>query len=116
MEYGSDQRSPMELIQMPIRNPMRHWFAAILCAIALLAAVCAFAQLEGSYILLLDDPAILYATRPLGDPVTLLQQRLKRGEAKLEYHPDYGYLPSVLRNLQTPLSSQVLVFSKTSFQ
>jgi hypothetical protein len=81
-----------------------------------LASACAFALLEGSYILPLEDLAIEYATRPLADPVTLLQQRLKRGEAKLEYDPDYGYLPSVLRNLQAPVSSQVLVFSKTSFQ
>lgn len=100
---------------MIIRTLMRYRFAAILCAIVL-AAACAFAQLEGSYILPLEDLAIEYAIRPLADPVTLLQQRLKRGEAKLEYHPDYGYLPSVLRNLQAPVSSQVLVFSKTSFQ
>ena len=94
----------------------RSWFAAILAASALLVAASAFGNLDGSYVLPLDDWAIQYATRPLADPVTLLQQRIKRGEAKLEYDPEYGYLPSVLRNLQAPVSSQVLVFSKTSFQ
>ena len=89
---------------------------ALLSAVAVLLAVSAFAGLDGSYTVPLDDPAIQYATRPLTDPVALLQQRLKRGEARLEYNPDYGYLPSVLRNLQAPVSSQVLVFSKTSFQ
>ena len=90
--------------------------AATLSAAAVLLTACAFADLDGSYVLPLDDWAIQYATRPLSDPVTLLQQRIQRGEAKLEYDPDYGYLPSVLRNLQAPVSSQVLVFSKTSFQ
>jgi hypothetical protein len=90
--------------------------AAMLFAIAVLLAARAFADLDGSYVLPLDDAAIQYATRPLADPVTLLEQRIQRGEAKLDYDPDYGYLPSVLRNLQAPVSSQVLVFSKTSFQ
>jgi hypothetical protein len=89
---------------------------AILSAFAVLVVSRAVADLDGSYVLPLDDWAIQYATRPLADPVTLLQQRIKRGEAKLDYDPDYGYLPSVLRNLQAPVSSQVLVFSKTSFQ
>src|SRR5690349_17925262 len=94
----------------------RSLLIVLLSAIVVLLAVSAFAGLDGSYTVPLDDPAIQYATRPLADPVTLLQQRIKRGEAKLDYHPDYGYLPSVLRNLQTLISSQVLVFSKTSFQ
>jgi hypothetical protein len=88
----------------------------MLSALAALAAARAIADLDGSYVLPLDDWAIQYGTRPLADPVTLLQQRVRRGEAKLEYDPDYGYLPSVLCNLQAPVSSQVLVFSKTSFQ
>ena len=95
---------------------MTHRLAAMLSAILLLAAACAFAQLDGSYILPLEDRSIQYATRPLADSVTLLQERLTRGESKLEYHPDYGYLPSMLGNLQVLPASQVLVFSKTSFQ
>lgn len=89
----------------------------IFCAgIAALGVVCAFADLDGSYVLPLDDAAIQYATRPLADPVTFLQKRLDRGEAKLGYDPDFGYLISVLKNLDAPVSSQILVFSKTSFQ
>ena len=64
----------------------------------------------------LDDPAIEYASRPPTDAVALLQQRMKRGEVKLEHDATFGYLPAVLKNLQAPVSSQVLVFSKTSFQ
>ena len=76
----------------------------------------AWGGLDGSYVLPLDDSAIQYASRPLADPVTLLEKRIARGEASLDYDPDYGYLISVLRNLKAPVSSQLLVFSKTSFQ
>ncbi len=64
-----------------------------------------------------DDPAIQYAERPVDDAVTRLSQRLARGKAKLEYAPGgLGYLPSLLKNLDINPDSQLLVFSKTSFQ
>jgi len=50
------------------------------------------------------------------DPVAELQRRIDRGEVKLEYEPQHGYLRSVLENLSIPINSQTLVFSKTSFQ
>jgi hypothetical protein len=93
-----------------------HRICAVGAAIAALAAIRAFGGLDGSYVLPLDDSAIQYASRPLADPVTLLEKRIERGEARLDYDPNYGYLISVLRNLNAPVSSQVLVFSKTSFQ
>ena len=88
----------------------------VVVSVAVVTAAVALAGLSGSYVVPLDDPAIQYTTRPVSDPVAKLQKRLDRGEAKLEYHPDFGYLVSVLRNLRAPVSSQVLVFSKTSFQ
>ena len=54
--------------------------------------------------------------RPVNDPVAKLQQRLDRGEARLEHEPVHGYLRSVLEQLRVPVGSQTLVFSKTSFQ
>lgn len=63
-----------------------------------------------------ERPPIAYHDTPATDPVALLQQRLDAGEAELEYDEKRGYLPSVLRHLQVPTSSQMLVFSKTSFQ
>src|SRR5262249_11925511 len=90
--------------------------SVVLCVCFLSVAVCALAQLEGSYVLPLEHDAIQYAKLPLADPVWQLQQRLRSGDARLDYDPDYGYLPAILRNLQAPISSQVLVFSKTSFQ
>jgi hypothetical protein len=50
------------------------------------------------------------------DPVARLQKRLASGEDHLEYDTKHGYLKSVLEKLDIPVSSQTLVFSKTSFQ
>jgi hypothetical protein len=48
--------------------------------------------------------------------VSRLEDRLTAGTAKLEFEPAHGYLKSLLKALDVPTSSQVLVFSKTSFQ
>ncbi len=73
-------------------------------------------DLEGSYILPLDHAAIQYATAALDDPVTRLKRRISEGKVSLSFEPDHGYLPALLKELDVPVSSQVLVFSKTSFQ
>ncbi len=62
------------------------------------------------------DAPINYRSENLDDPVAKLQDKLDRGELKLEYEPGHGYLKSVLDALHVPVSSQTLVFSKTSFQ
>jgi hypothetical protein len=62
-----------------------------------------------------DDP-INYRSGNLHDPVAELDRRLARGEVNLRYETGHGYLRSVLDALQVPVSSQTLVFSKTSFQ
>lgn len=55
-------------------------------------------------------------TSGLRDPVAQLGRRLLAGRASLTYEPEVGLLPSVLRELGIPVSSQTLVFSKTSLQ
>jgi hypothetical protein len=51
------------------------------------------------------------------DPVARLQKQLDRGDTTLDYRPGgWGYLPSLLKLLDVNVDSQVLVFSKTSFQ
>jgi hypothetical protein len=79
-------------------------------------AVIALAGLGGSYIVPLDNEAIQYTTRPTDDAVTRLQARIKSGEVKLRFDDEHGYLSSVLEALEVPVESQVLVFTKTSFQ
>jgi hypothetical protein len=60
---------------------------------------------------------INYMKAPVHDPVARLQERLDRGEVKLEYDAKRGgYLASVLEALGVSETSQTLVFSKTSFQ
>src|ERR1019366_3284642 len=53
---------------------------------------------------------------PVDDAIARLQRRINAGEVKLQADDNFGYLRSVLRALDVPESSQVLVFSKTSFQ
>jgi hypothetical protein len=68
-------------------------------------------------ILPIDHPAIQYAQTPLNDPVARLDRQLASGQIKLEFRSDrLGYLPSLLKNLGVNPDSQLLVFSKTSFQ
>jgi hypothetical protein len=62
------------------------------------------------------DAPINYRSSELNDPVAKLEKRLERGELKLHYDSRHGYLKSVLDALHISVSSQALVFSKTSFQ
>lgn len=50
------------------------------------------------------------------DPVARLQKQLDKGETTLDYRPGWGYLESLLEHFHINIDSQVLVFSKTSFQ
>ena len=63
-----------------------------------------------------SDPPINYLSAEVDDPVARLQSRIDEGKAALEYEPKRGYLDSVLKLLDIPVSSQTLVFSKTSLQ
>lgn len=62
------------------------------------------------------DAPINYLTTAPQDAVTRLQEQLDKGVVHLQKDSVRGYLPSVLRQLKVPTSSQMLVFSKTSLQ
>jgi hypothetical protein len=62
------------------------------------------------------DAPIHYRSAALNDPIARLEKRLERGELALHYDDQHGYLRAVLDALRIPVSSQTLVFSKTSFQ
>jgi hypothetical protein len=64
----------------------------------------------------LDRPPINYSSATPGDDVAAFFQKVRSGKAAVEWDDDGGYLASLLKNLNIPLSSQVLVFSKTSLQ
>jgi hypothetical protein len=50
------------------------------------------------------------------DAIARLGRRMTAGEVALDYRAGVGYLPSLLERLGISIDSQVLVFSKTSFQ
>lgn len=64
----------------------------------------------------IEREPIRYSETAPRDAITRLQERIDQGKAKLEYETKNGYLRSVLRALDIPESSQVLVFSRTSLQ
>lgn len=64
----------------------------------------------------LDRPPINYGTTTPDNVVTALSNKIRGGKIVQKHDEDHGYLASVLENLGVPLSSQVLVFSRTSLQ
>lgn len=94
-------------------TPFR-WIESLLLRIAVLLPLLspALAPAQMDY----EREPICYDTAPVHDPIAQLQQQLDAGDIRLEYDQRHGYLPSVLKHLNVPVSSQVLVFSKTSLQ
>ncbi len=89
---------------------------AIFGVAAILAGAVVLAQ-GGSFRLSRDHAAIQYSTRATRDAIVQLNERLARGELQLAFEPlPRGYLPSVLKALGIPASSQTLVFSENSLQ
>ena len=80
------------------------------------AVSAAFTTRVGAYDSVYERDPINYLTAPVNDPVARLAKRLESGQLKLTYDPKTGYLPALLKELKIPVSSQTLVFSKTSFQ
>ncbi len=77
---------------------------------ALLAAQSASGQLP------FERQPIEYSKAVASDPVAVLIKQIERGEQVLSSLEPRGYLGSLLKTLQIPVSSQTLVFSKTSLQ
>src|SRR5258706_14694581 len=65
---------------------------------------------------LFERVPINYSTAAAHDPVARLKQQIEAGKLTLAYDAKTGYLPALLKALNIPVSSQALVFSKTSFQ
>lgn len=90
----------------------RHFLMRTLTSLLLSVAFeqSSFAQLR------FEKPPIEYSTTTVNDPIAGLQKRMNDGSFELQYDDKHGYLPSLLKALDVPVSSQVLVFSKTSLQ
>jgi hypothetical protein len=90
--------------------------AALIAGLVLLSVAFAFGDYKGAFAPDIDDPAIGYSTRPVTDPVSQLNLAIQQGKVHLEFDDKQGYLRSVLEALDVPVQSQLVVFSKTSFQ
>jgi hypothetical protein len=98
---------------IPMLIIVRKWLAWSLFTSALMAQ----ADFQGAtHLTPFDEDTIAYSKTKSAGPVAKLQARLDRGEAQLIRDDRYDFLLSVLTNLQVRPSSQMLVFSKTSFQ
>jgi hypothetical protein len=63
-----------------------------------------------------DEGTINYSKATDTGPIARLQERIDRGAARLRHDDKFGYLLALLDELRVPTNSQMLVFSKTSFQ
>lgn len=93
-----------------INFPGRQWRRLLTTSVMMMAAARSVAAQD------FEHEPINYTTATPNNPVTQLQARMNSGAAELKYDPQVGYLKSVLEQLQVPVSSQTLVFSKTSLQ
>src|SRR5437660_3788546 len=96
---------------MMARNTQRsagRWLAGLVLSLVLAAPVAATDDFE-------REPIHYSQARP-DNVVSRLQQRIDAGLAKPVFDPSMGYARWLLKELDVPLSSQMLVFSKTSMQ
>lgn len=93
-----------------LSRPAGRWFRFLLVGLATFAPG---ATASGQDI---ERAPIHYSTAEPRNAVSQLKERLAKGTTKLDFEPEHGYLRSLLRVLDIPESSQVLVFSKTSLQ
>ena len=64
-----------------------------------------------------EEEPIRYSQRePTRNAIARLQAGMNTGDVVLEHRGEHGYLAGLLEKLKIPISSQVLVFSKTSLQ
>ena len=63
-----------------------------------------------------EYPAMAYGTRRPGGSLGRLAERIGTGATELRRHAVRGYLDAMLAELEIDVSSQVLVFSRTSVQ
>lgn len=63
-----------------------------------------------------DEEPINYSDKSVDNPIARVQEQLDKGDLSLDYDEEHGFLKSVLKALEISPESQVLVYSKSSFQ
>jgi len=90
------------------------WSTFALAFVGAVAATCATSAPAATP--LYEEAPISYSATAPNDPVAAFKASLERGDAKLAPVEKRGYLDALLAELKISPASQVLVFSKTSFQ
>ena len=90
----------------------------MLAAAVLLGGTVALTQQRrsGAFDQSINHPSIKYLTADSNTVVDRLNAKLRDGSAKLEFDGKTGYLTSVLKLLDVPVESQVMVYTQTSLQ
>lgn len=69
-----------------------------------------------THLVAIDEETINYGKTEPNSAISELRKRIESGEVRLEWDAKFGYLPSLLKALDVPPESQMLVYSKTSLQ
>lgn len=85
----------------------------LVCGVVLLGVVAAPAAERGKHPVFDEEMKSYKATEATG-AVAELQRRIDAGTTRLGHAAANGYLPALLKELKVPISSQLLVASKTS--
>ena len=93
------------------RRPFDRMIAVVVVGVA-----SGLAAARGLAVDAFEQPPISYSDTTPANPVADLSERLRRGEVALWFEDTTGYLKDLLASLRVPVSSQTLVFSKTSLQ
>lgn len=101
-----------------VRLPSPPWTrVATLAAALMMYGATVLAQLASPFTAARQHPAIDYTNGAVNDAVAVLGRRIAAGEVTLRFDQGpTGYLQSILDALGIDPESQLLVFSKTSFQ
>ncbi len=99
-----------------IQSTHRRLSVIVLYVVAMGAACVLSLSPANGQIASFEQPPIDYLNAPVHDAVARLSEQLTAGAKQLRFDDEHGYLPSVLEALDVPVSSQTLVFSKTSLQ
>ena len=87
---------------------MRRWLPTLLAALPCIAAETSYRDI--------DAPPHLYRQRTPADRFTRMKDDLESGRIALDRSSEKAFIVSLLRVLEVPVSSQMLVFSTTSLQ
>ncbi|MGO9589108.1 MAG: hypothetical protein ACLP3K_03550 [Candidatus Acidiferrales bacterium] len=90
--------------------------AALTVGLVMLSVAFVFGDYKDAFAPDIDSPPIEYGTRPTTDAVSQLNLQIQQGKVHLQFDDQQGYLRPVLEALDIPIQSQLVVFSKTSFQ